>query len=114
MKIICKKHGETNFYVEKNGRKRCRKCSSMYVSNHRIEMKKGLVIAFGGKCVKCGYDRCVGALDFHHRDSKNKKFGLSERGMCHSWRNVLEEANKCDLLCANCHREIENKYSDVV
>jgi hypothetical protein len=31
-------------------------------------MKEMLVAELGGKCQKCGYDRYVGALQFHHLD----------------------------------------------
>jgi len=45
------------------------------------------------------------ALEFHHRDSSKKDFGISYRGYTRSWAKVLEEIEKCELLCANCHRE---------
>ncbi|MCK4793173.1 MAG: hypothetical protein KAV87_56100 [Desulfobacteraceae bacterium] len=32
----------------------------------------------GGKCEMCGYDRCIDALEFHHRDLSKKEFGISE------------------------------------
>ena len=60
----------------------------------------------GGKCMICGYDRCPGALDFHHRDPKKKKFGLSDRGLTRSWEKTKKEIEKCVLICANCHREV--------
>jgi hypothetical protein len=62
----------------------------------------------GGCCVVCGYNRCVRALEFHHVDPSKKSFGLSERGLCHSWDRIQEELDKCILLCANCHREVED------
>lgn len=60
----------------------------------------------GGKCCICGYQKCIGALDLHHRNENEKEFGLSARGMTRSWEKIKEEADKCVLLCANCHREI--------
>jgi len=30
----------------------------------------------------------------------------------HAWKDVLKEAKKCDLLCSNCHIEIEDERSD--
>lgn len=56
-------------------------------------------------CV-CGYDRCSAALDFHHKDEREKSFGLSQDGMTRSWKKTKEELKKCVLVCANCHREI--------
>ena len=55
----------------------------------------------------CGYDRYVGALQFHHRDGEIKVFGLGERGLTRSMDAVRAEVAKCILLCANCHSEVE-------
>ncbi len=60
----------------------------------------------GGKCMICGYNRCLEALDFHHLDPKKKVFGLSEKGRTYSWEKIRAEIDKCALICANCHREI--------
>lgn len=59
----------------------------------------------GGMCIKCGYDKCAGALDFHHRDPSMKRFNLTVKNMTKAWHIILAEVEKCDLLCANCHRE---------
>ncbi len=60
----------------------------------------------GGKCVICGYSKCASALDFHHRNPKQKDFGLSVRGLTRSWELIKKEIDKCVLVCANCHREL--------
>lgn len=57
----------------------------------------------------CGFSKCVQALDFHHREPKTKEFGLSIRGLTRSWDKIKLELDKCDLLCANCHRELHAK-----
>lgn len=59
----------------------------------------------GAKCQRCGYDRCVGALEFHHRDPSGKDFSLGHTKNT-NFEKVRAELDKCDLLCANCHREI--------
>jgi excisionase family DNA binding protein len=66
-----------------------------------------LVEEAGGRCALCGYDRHIGALQFHHRDSATKAFGVGERGLTRSLAAVRAEAAKCVLLCANCHAEVE-------
>jgi len=66
-----------------------------------------LVADAGGRCSVCGYDRYIGALQFHHRDGKAKSFGLADRGLTRSLEAVRAEAAKCVLLCANCHSEVE-------
>lgn len=55
----------------------------------------------------CGYDRHVGALQFHHIDAGEKTFALSLRGVARSLERAQAEAAKCVLLCANCHAEVE-------
>ena len=67
---------------------------------------------FGGKCSKCGYDKCIGAFDFHHKDRSQKDFSISVSGKTRSWEKLRMELEKCELLCANCHREhhFNNNY----
>jgi len=55
----------------------------------------------------CGYNKYIGALDFHHKERKSKEFALSVKGLCYAWESVLREAKKCVLVCKNCHSEIE-------
>lgn len=62
----------------------------------------------GGKCSRCGYDRCLDALEFHHIDGR-KDFGLSQGSLTRSWERVEKELQKCILICANCHREEHEK-----
>jgi 5-methylcytosine-specific restriction endonuclease McrA len=66
-----------------------------------------LIDEAGGACLICGYDRCVGALHFHHLDPETKEFGISRRGFTRSIQKMREEAAKCVLLCSNCHAEVE-------
>jgi cytochrome c553 len=56
--------------------------------------------------VVCGYDRCIINLGFHHVDPSAKEFPMS----AHTGRSLAalrKEAEKCVLVCANCHGEIE-------
>jgi hypothetical protein len=79
----------------------------------RRRKKAKLVAEAGGRCVLCGYDRCLAALEFHHRDRRTKSFGLSLRGLTRSIEKCRAEAAKCVLLCANCHAEVEVGFSTV-
>jgi len=68
---------------------------------------KTLAIAYkGGKCQICGYCKYQGALDLHHITGK-KEFGIGDKGYTRSWEKVQTELDKCILVCANCHRELE-------
>ena len=65
----------------------------------------------GGRCKTCGYDRCIDALEFHHINLSKKEFGISEKGYTRSWKKVMEELDKCIMVCANCHRELHAKLA---
>lgn len=80
------------------------------VAKRRKTMRKKVVDYKGGKCILCGYDACINALDLHHRIADQKEFGISAGGFSRSWERIRKEADKCVLLCANCHREIHAEY----
>ena len=103
----CPKHGFGPFARDARGTFRCTRCSSEAVSKRRRKVKAILVDEAGGRCGLCGYDRCVGALAFHHLDPETKTFGLAEGGLARSLVEARAEAAKCILLCANCHAEVE-------
>jgi hypothetical protein len=68
-----------------------------------------LIDLSGGKCQKCGYDKNISALQFHHRDVSKKSFSLDGRKLSNTKMELLLlEHAKCDLLCANCHSEHHN------
>lgn len=65
-------------------------------------------------CSICGYNKCLEALDFHHKDNEDKDFAISlmvktNRPM----KKVIEELAKCIVLCANCHRELHWKERQI-
>ncbi len=77
------------------------------VAKRRRKIKELAIQQKGGQCEVCGYRKCQGALDLHHRNPKTKHFGISDKGYTRSWERVKAELDKCILVCANCHREIE-------
>jgi len=76
------------------------------VAKRRKKVREMLVEYKGGKCILCGYHKTIGALELHHLDASKKDFGLSAHGLTKAWKKVKKEADKCILVCANCHREI--------
>lgn len=74
----------------------------------RRSMKLQAIKLLGGKCSICGYNKCVDALEFHHKDSTIKEFKLGS-GNTMSWKEYKSEALKCILVCSNCHKEIHYK-----
>ncbi len=78
--------------------------------NYKSQKDKGLknklkLLDLKGKyCQKCGYNKNISALCFHHLRDKN--FGIDIRKCSNtSWVKLVEEANKCIVLCHNCHME---------
>lgn len=101
---FCSKHQLVRI-KRKGGGTYCPKCSSKRVAEFRRKNKKRCIEFLGGKCLKCGYRNCPDALEFHHRNPAEKEFNLGVRGLTKSWKRIKKELIKCDLLCANCHRE---------
>jgi hypothetical protein len=75
------------------------------------DVKAKCVEYLGGKCKKCAqvFPNCV--YDFHHRDKEQKDIEVSKI-LSRKWEELVTELDKCDLLCANCHRiyHDENGY----
>lgn len=64
-------------------------------------------------CETCG-EKHPACLDFHHKDASQKEFSvgsIKERG----WGKdrVLNEIQKCVVVCANCHRKLHAKMAKV-
>jgi hypothetical protein len=103
----CRHHGYVEFTLDRRGSWRCRQCRQDAVAERRRKVKRILVEEAGGECRLCGYDKAIGALQFHHLDPATKHFGLAQRGHTVGIALARAEAAKCVLLCANCHVEIE-------
>lgn len=106
----CKTHGKCKFVLEGRGYYRCTKCRSARVHKRRKKVKQLLVEYKGGKCEKCGYSKCIGALEFHHLDPSKKDFGIGSNGNTLKLDRMKKEADKCILVCSNCHKEIHNEH----
>jgi transposase len=107
MQRTCQQHGETEFVIDYTGFYRCKRCRAERVAKRRRRLKELLVREAGGRCCMCGYDRYVGALEFHHLDPSEKKLPISSYGTTLSLERLRAEAEKCVLVCSNCHAEIE-------
>ncbi len=83
------------------------------VQRCRERRARYLKLLRGGKCEICTYDRCLRALEFHHVNPEDKTFAIAGEGHTRSLSKVLTEIAKCVLVCANCHREIEDGLIEV-
>jgi len=111
-----------SFYVYNDGRKihpHCKECLKGRHAKRQAYLKNLAVEYKGGSCQSCGYNRYLGALDFHHRNPNEKRFGIASKL---GWSaksdgltpELITELDKCDLLCANCHREVEGGYHSCI
>jgi transposase-like protein len=112
LKLRCDRHGLT-LHAQRVDGFRCTRCAAERVTAWRQKIKRILVEETGGACALCGYDRFVGALQFHHVEPAKKRFALSHGGLARSLARAREEARKCVLLCANCHVEVEGGVADL-
>lgn len=91
-----------------------KKCPSrvIYDKNRIIELKKRreyfktIISEKKDKCCICGYDRCKAALHFHHKRPEDKKELISMINKFANIEQLIEEMDKCVVLCANCHTEV--------
>lgn len=91
-------------------------CNNCHNETHQIgktrikEIKeKYLEIKGENKCSICGYrGENNASLIFHHEDNKNKKFAIGNafRFITDMSEKIVDEINKCSLICSNCHNDI--------
>jgi hypothetical protein len=55
----------------------------------------------------CCSEKFGPCLELHHLDPTLKEFDPAE-GAGKSWNAFLVEAEKCVVLCANCHRKVHH------
>lgn len=105
---LCRDCGEANpskFYGKMKNR--CKHCHNQ--AGYDAQKKKIMEYAKQRgpiACSICGYDKTFAALDWHHRNP-NEKDPSWNRGW--NYERLKKELDKCDLVCANCHREIHSK-----
>jgi hypothetical protein len=96
-----------------------RHCKNRFTNNrhqsYKSQQRRGrrrklrLIGIFGDSCSKCGYRNNFSALEFHHQNAENKLFNLDLRALSNrQWPAIVDEAQKCVLLCSNCHKETHN------
>ncbi len=72
---------------------------------HRIKVRAELLQYLATKeCIDCGEKDPV-VLEFDHVDRAAKTKGVARLlSGHHSWKRLLQEIEKCEIRCANCHR----------
>ena len=87
-----------------------RKNKAAYVDRARRyqqELKANVRAAKDKPCADCGKRYAYYVMDFDHREGETKKGAISALFTGTRWSvpKLLQEIAKCDVVCANCHRE---------
>lgn len=102
----CENEVRENPYKGANPLYCSKKCKNKQAVNElRKRRKEELVQLMGGKCQMCGFEGNSACFDFHHKIPEEKEFNIS-RNITLKLEKVKKELEKCELICANCHRTI--------
>jgi hypothetical protein len=108
-RISHRKHYRNSANCRRNARVRCRArhdadpmAWNAYNKEYRHKKKAALVLYKGGKCLDCGGEFPLCCYDFDHRNPFEKAFAISAK-MGRPLEELKKEADKCDLVCRNCH-----------
>lgn len=102
---------------------RCKSCYREYCRNYynsvghkkqikRVQQNTKLVYDKYKKwkseksCIICG-ENAVECLELHHKDPSKKDF-IPAVAVTYGWKRFLQEAEKCIMLCSNCHRKVHS------
>lgn len=97
----CQRAAEKIHYQESKSRQDAVKETAVFQKNRNIMLVEQYKEC---GCKKCGEKRPY-VLDFHHINPQNKTGVIAHMIKSSSAENLLEELQKCVVLCANCHRE---------
>ena len=120
---VCKKEKEDVYFAKKRGKRssECKECHSIWFQEHYKNNKKYYVDKSKRRkkelslfieslkskpCMDCGKKYPPYVMDFDHREGEKKRGCISKLSLASSLskKNLMEEINKCDLVCSNCHR----------
>lgn len=95
MRPRCKEHYNENkpYYLSKN--KKARQQAAQLIQDYKIK---------NAICADCKLPHPPWRLDFDHLDPETKFKAVSQ--LCtHSKARIIQEIQKCEIVCANCHRD---------
>lgn len=71
-----------------------------YMANRRKTRRLKLMEIAGSVCVECGTTE---KLEFNHKSRADKSFELSGAALDKAWTKLLDELDKCEVVCKTCH-----------
>jgi hypothetical protein len=93
---VIRNHYQKNKKYYQKKAKRARNRNAKFLKDYKKE--KG--------CKHCD-EKEVCCFAFHHRKGTKKRFELADAANdCYSIKALLEEIEKCDVVCGNCHSKI--------
>jgi len=111
----CGKQVPTKEFYSRRGKPNsspyCKICTNEQTISRQREIKFNMIKYKGGKCERCGYNKCKAALEFHHKDPSKKDFTIAHAKQRSFNEEMKRELDKCSLLCSNCHRELHEEIN---
>lgn len=111
--ILLTDNNRYSYFSKKSGKIKksfyCKACHNHKFLKKGKDFKEVCLKYKGGSCIRCGYNKCNSALEFHHRDPFSKEFSIAGVRNKIFDDTIKAELDKCDLLCSNCHREEHEK-----
>lgn len=102
----------SEFYASKDHSQRvmcyCKACFCKFTIERWINRKLAAIAYKGNEYEKCGITlekSHYSIFEFHHKDPSKKNYSWTKLRL-RSQKDINKELDKCDLLCANCHRLI--------
>jgi hypothetical protein len=117
------KSAKSHAYFLKHKERILKRCRAYYKANkgraikyarkarqkHCLAARQYLNFLKSQPCMDCAGSFNPWQMDFDHRDRRYKLFNLSSSISGKSTKQIITEANKCDVVCSNCHRNRTHK-----
>ena len=97
----CQKEYDAEWYQANKERRQAKVRDDRYAQAAWLDSLKD-----GNPCADCGRTYPPYVMEWHHLPGTIKRLVLADvRRAAHSRKRILAELAKCELVCANCHRE---------
>ena len=84
-----------------------------HIKKRKLEIRKWFwEYKSGLGCCRCGENHAA-TIDFHHNSGDKEKTISKMVADGYSIERICEELEKCEIVCANCHRKIHFEKSKI-